>query len=61
MKKISLADLLSIKEYEAQRPIIRKAIMEHKKTRRVDGKFILRETNALGNYLFEYFQSVKAK
>jgi len=35
MKKISLADLLSIKEYEAQRPIIRKTIMEHKKTRRV--------------------------
>lgn len=35
MKKIALTDLLSIEEYEAQRPIIRKAIMEHKKTRRV--------------------------
>lgn len=35
MKKITLADLLSIEAYEAQRPVIRKAIMEHKKTRRV--------------------------
>lgn len=35
MKKISLGDLLSIDAYEAQRPVIRKAIMEHKKTRRV--------------------------
>lgn len=35
MKKITLADLLSIEAYEAQRPMIRKAIMEHKKTRRV--------------------------
>ncbi len=35
MKKITLADLLSIEAYEAQRPAIRQAIMEHKKTRRV--------------------------
>jgi hypothetical protein len=35
MKKISLGDLLSIEAYEAQRPAIRQAIMEHKKTRRV--------------------------
>lgn len=35
MKKITLADLLSIEAYEAQRPMIRKAIMEHKKTRRI--------------------------
>ncbi len=35
MKKITMADLLSIEAYEAQRPAIRKAIMEHKKTRRV--------------------------
>ena len=35
MKKIALSDLLSIEAYEAQRPVIRKAIMEHKKTRRV--------------------------
>lgn len=35
MKKITKADLLSIDAYEAQRPVIRKAIMEHKKTRRV--------------------------
>ncbi len=35
MKKITLADLLSIEAYEAQRPVIRKAIMEHKKTRRI--------------------------
>lgn len=35
MKKITKADLLSIDAYEAQRPAIRKAIMEHKKTRRV--------------------------
>jgi len=35
MKKISLGDLMSIDAYEAQRPVIRKAIMEHKKTRRV--------------------------
>ncbi len=35
MKKITRADLLSIEAYEAQRPAIRKAIMEHKKTRRV--------------------------
>lgn len=35
MKKIALTDLLSIEEYETQRPVIRKAIMEHKKTRRV--------------------------
>jgi hypothetical protein len=35
MKKITKDDLLSIEAYEAQRPAIRKAIMEHKKTRRV--------------------------
>lgn len=35
MKKITLADLLSVEAYEAQRPAIRQAIMEHKKTRRV--------------------------
>ena len=35
MKKISLGDLLGIEAYEAQRPAIRQAIMEHKKTRRV--------------------------
>ena len=35
MKKLTLSDLLSIEEYEAQRPAIRQAIMEHKKTRRV--------------------------
>ena len=35
MKKLSSADLLSIEAYEAQRPAIRKAMMEHKKTRRV--------------------------
>lgn len=35
MKKISTADLMSPQAYEAQRPAIRQAIMEHKKTRRV--------------------------
>ncbi|GJM14412.1 MAG: hypothetical protein DHS20C12_28150 [Pseudohongiella sp.] len=35
MKKLSLADLMSIEAYEAQRPALRQAIMEHKKTRRV--------------------------
>ncbi len=35
MKKIALSDLLSIEAYEAQRPAIRAAIMDHKKTRRV--------------------------
>ena len=35
MKKITIADLMSIEAYEAQRPAIRHAIMEHKKTRRV--------------------------
>lgn len=35
MKKLTMADLLSIEAYEAQRPAIRQAIMEHKKTRRV--------------------------
>lgn len=35
MKKIALSDLLSIEAYEAQRPAIRNAIMEHKQTRRV--------------------------
>jgi hypothetical protein len=35
MKKIALTDLLSIEEYNAQRPVIRQAMMEHKKTRRL--------------------------
>lgn len=35
MKKIALADLLPLEAYEAQRPVIRQAIMDHKKTRRV--------------------------
>lgn len=35
MKKITIADLLSIEAYEAQRPAIRSAMMEHKKTRRL--------------------------
>jgi hypothetical protein len=35
MKKITLADLLTVEAYEAQRPAIRQAIMDHKKTRRV--------------------------
>ncbi len=35
MKKIALADLMPLEAYEAQRPVIRQAIMEHKKTRRV--------------------------
>ena len=35
MKKITRSDLMSIDAYEAQRPVIRKAIMEHKKSRRV--------------------------
>ena len=35
MKKISLSDLLSVEEYNAQRPAIRQAMMEHKKTRRL--------------------------
>ena len=34
MKKIALADLLSLEAYEAQRPVIRSAIMDHKKIRR---------------------------
>ncbi|MFK7864955.1 MAG: DUF3501 family protein [Pseudohongiellaceae bacterium] len=35
MKKISISDLLSLEQYQSQRPAIRQAIMEHKKTRRV--------------------------
>ena len=35
MKKISYADLLPNKMYEAQRDTIRQSIIEHKKTRRV--------------------------
>lgn len=35
MKKLSLTDLLTIDEYNAQRPALRQAMMEHKKTRRV--------------------------
>ena len=34
MKKLTSADLLSIEAYEAQRPVIRQAMMEHKKNRR---------------------------
>lgn len=35
MKKLSLSDLMSIEAYNAQRPALRQAMMEHKKTRRV--------------------------
>ncbi|MEX0963464.1 MAG: DUF3501 family protein [Pseudohongiellaceae bacterium] len=35
MKKISLSDLMSIEAYTKQRPAIRQAMMEHKKTRRL--------------------------
>jgi hypothetical protein len=35
MKKIALSDLLTIDAYKAQRPALRQAMMEHKKTRRV--------------------------
>lgn len=35
MKKLSIADLLSIEAYEAQRPAIRQAMLEYKKNRRV--------------------------
>lgn len=35
MKKLSLSDLLPIEAYNAQRPALRLAMMEHKKTRRV--------------------------
>jgi hypothetical protein len=35
MKKLSLSDLLSIDDYNAQRPVTRQSIMEHKKTRRL--------------------------
>lgn len=35
MKKLSLADLPSIEAYNAQRPDIRQAMMEHKKNRRL--------------------------
>ncbi|MFT6095007.1 MAG: hypothetical protein ACJA2Q_002914 [Pseudohongiellaceae bacterium] len=35
MKKITTADLLTPEAYEAQRPAIRQAVLEHKKTRRV--------------------------
>lgn len=34
-RKLTLSDLMSPAQYEAQRPVFRKAIMEHKKTRRV--------------------------
>ena len=36
IKKMTTADLMPIEAYEAQRPVIRQAIMEHKKTRRVE-------------------------
>jgi hypothetical protein len=35
MKKLSIDDLMSIEAYTEQRPVIRQAMMEHKKTRRV--------------------------
>lgn len=35
MKKLSINDLLSIEAYNEQRPAIRQAMMEHKKTRRL--------------------------
>lgn len=35
MKKISISDLMSIEAYTEQRPAIRQAMMEHKKTRRL--------------------------
>jgi len=35
MKKLSIKDLMSIEAYNAQRPAIRAAMMEHKKTRRL--------------------------
>ncbi len=35
MKKLSIDDLMSIEAYSEQRPVIRQAIMEHKKTRRL--------------------------
>ena len=36
MKKSSISDLLSIEAYDAQRPAFRQAMMEHKKTRRLE-------------------------
>lgn len=35
MKKLTLSDLMTIDTYNAQRPALRQAMMEHKKTRRV--------------------------
>lgn len=35
MKKLSINDLMSIEAYTAQRAVIRQAMMEHKKTRRL--------------------------
>ena len=35
MKKLSIKDLMSIEAYSEQRPAIRQAMMEHKKTRRL--------------------------
>lgn len=35
MKKLSIDDLMSIEAYSEQRPVIRQAMMEHKKTRRL--------------------------
>lgn len=35
MKKLNISDLMSIQAYTAQRPVIRQAMMEHKKTRRL--------------------------
>lgn len=35
MKKLSLSDLMTIEVYNSQRPVLRQAMMEHKKSRRV--------------------------
>lgn len=35
MKKLSTSDLMSIEAYNEQRPVLRQAMMEHKKTRRL--------------------------
>lgn len=35
MKKLSISDLMSIEAYNEQRPVLRQAMMEHKKTRRL--------------------------
>jgi len=35
MKKLSIKDLMSVEAYNGERPVIRQAMMEHKKTRRL--------------------------